>query len=75
MESFENRRCPCVLVTVCENPSKCVLNTLHLVHAENGQTPEESVAVIKATTHQGISCQDRSLISQVLSNLPAIEFE
>ena len=25
IESFENRRCPCVFVTVCDNPSKCVL--------------------------------------------------
>ena len=24
MESFENRRCQCVFVTVCDNPSKCV---------------------------------------------------
>ena len=23
MESFENRRCPCVFVTVCDNPSQC----------------------------------------------------
>ena len=28
MESFENGRCLCVFVTVCDNPSKCVLNTL-----------------------------------------------
>ena len=49
-----------------------VLNTLQFVHVETGQTPEESIAVIKATTHQGISHQDNSLISQVLSNLPEI---
>ena len=30
------------------------------------------VAVIKVTTHQGISCQDSSLISQALSNPPEI---
>ena len=57
MESFENR-CLCVFVTVCDNPSKCVLNTLQFVHAETGQTPKERVVVIKATTYQGISCQD-----------------
>ena len=28
MESFENRRCPSVFVTVCDCPSKCVLNTM-----------------------------------------------
>ena len=67
MESFENRRCLCVFVTVCDNPSKCVLNTLWFAHVETGQTPER-VTVIKATAHQGISCQDSNLISQVLSN-------
>ena len=35
-ESFGNRRCLCVFVTVCDNPSKCVLNTLQFVHAETG---------------------------------------
>ena len=72
MDSFENRRCPCVFVTVCDNPSKCVLNTLLFAHFETGQTLEERVAVIKATGHQGIGCQDSSLISQVLSNPPEI---
>ena len=72
METFENRRCPCVFVEVCDNPSKCVLNTLKFVHVETGQTPEKRVAVIKAISHQGISGQDSSLISQVLSNLPEI---
>ena len=57
MESFENRRYSCVFVTVYDNPSKCVLNTLQFAHVEKGQTPEETVAVIKATTHQGISRQ------------------
>ena len=56
MESFENRRCPCVFLTVCDNPSKCVLNTLQFTHVKTGQAPEERVAVIKAATHQGISC-------------------
>ena len=55
MESFENWRCPCVFATVCDNPSKCVLNTLEFAHVETGQTPEERVAVIKATAHQDIS--------------------
>ena len=32
MESFENRKCPCVFVTVCVNPSKCVLTSLQFVH-------------------------------------------
>ena len=41
MESFENRRCLCVFVTVCDNPGKCVLNTLLFAHVESGQTPEE----------------------------------
>ena len=59
-------------VTVCDNPSKCVLNTLQFVHVETGQTPEERVAVIKATVQQGISCKNGSLISQVLSNPPEI---
>ena len=72
METFGNRRFSCVFVTVCDNPSKCVLNTLQFVHVETGQTPEERVAVINVTTHQGISRQDSSLISQVLSNPPEI---
>ena len=42
------------------------------MHVETGQTPEERVAVIKATGHQGIGYQDSSLISQVLSNMPEI---
>ena len=72
MKLFENRICLCVFVTVCDNPSKCVLNTLQFAHLETGQTPEERVAVIQVTTHQGISHQDSSLISQVLSNPPEI---
>ena len=72
MESFENRRCLCVFVTVCDNPGKRVLNTLLFAHVESGHTPEERDAVIKATTHQGISRQDSSLISQMLSNPPQI---
>ena len=47
MESFENRRYPCVIVTVCDNPRKHVLNTLRFVHVETRQTLEERVAVIK----------------------------
>ena len=58
--------------TVCDNPNKCILNTLQFVHVENGQTPEERVAVIKLTTHQGIACKDSSLICQRLSNPPEI---
>ena len=50
MESFENRRCHCV--TVCDNSSKCVLNTPQFVLVETGQTSEERVEVIKVTTHQ-----------------------
>ena len=72
MESFENRRCPCVFVTVCSNPSKCVLNTLYFVNVETEQIPEERVAVIKPTGHQGIGCHNGSLVSQVLSNPPEI---
>ena len=72
MQSFQNRRCPCVFVTVCDNPSKRVLNTLQFAHVETGQIPEQRVAVIKATTHQGISRQDSSLISQILSNRPEV---
>ena len=45
------------------------LKQLKFSHVEIGQTPEERVAVIKVTTHQGINSQDSSLISQVLSNL------
>ena len=66
MELFVNRRCLCVFVPVCDNPIKCVLNTMWLVHVETGQTPKERVALIKVTGHQGTGCQDSSLISQVL---------
>ena len=72
MELFENRRCLCVFVTLCDNPSKCVLNKLQFAHVETRQTPEERVAVIKASTPQHISSQESSLNSQVLSNLPEI---
>ena len=61
-----------MFISVYNNPCKCVLNALQFAHVETGQTPEERVAVIKATTHQGISCQDSSLISQVQSNSPEI---
>ena len=69
MVSLENRRCPYVFVTVCDNPSKCLLNTLQFMHVE---TPKERIAVIKATTHHSIGRQDSSLICQILSNLPEI---
>ena len=72
VESFENRRCQCIFVTVCDNPGKCVFNTLQFMHVQTSKTPEENVAVIKATTHQGISHQDSSLISQILSNQPEL---
>ena len=71
---FENRRYPCVFVTFCYNPSKNVLNTLQFVNIKSGQTPEERVAVIEMTTHQGISRHDSSLISQVLSDPPEITY-
>ena len=71
-ESFENRGCPCIFVTVSDNPSKPVLNTLQFVHVETGQIPEERVAVIKVITNQGISRQDSRFICQILSNLPEI---
>ena len=72
MELSENRRCPCVFVTVSDNPSKCVLNTLQFVCGETEQTPEEIVAVIQGISNQGISHQDSRLICQVLSNPPEI---
>ena len=68
MKSFENRRCPCVFVTVCDNPSKCVLNTLEFAHVETGQTPKERISLMKVTAYQSISCKNGSIISQVLSN-------
>ena len=45
---------------------------MQFAYVETGQTPEERVAVIKATTDKGISCQDSSLICQILSNLHEI---
>ena len=39
---------------------------------ETRQTPEERVAVIKATGHQGIGCLDISLISQVHAKMTKI---
>ena len=72
MESFENRRCQCVFVTVCDNPSKCDLNTLQFAPVGTIQTPEERVVEIKVATYQGISQQDSSVICQILSNLPEI---
>ena len=72
MKWFENRRCLCVFVTVCDNPSKCVLKKMLFAHVETGQTPEGRVAVIKVTTHQGIGFQDTSLVCQILSSRPGI---
>ena len=45
MESFENRICLCVSVIVCNNPSKCVLDTLEFAYVETGQIPEQRVAI------------------------------
>ena len=72
MESFENRGCLCVFITVCDDPNKCVLNILQFSYVETGQTPEERVAVIKSTTLQGICRQDSSLSCQILSNPPEL---
>ena len=36
MESFQNGRCLCVFVSVCDNSSKCVLNTLQFLHVKTG---------------------------------------
>ena len=62
----------CVCYSLCNNLSKCVLNMLQFAHVETRQTSEERVAVIKATTQPGISRQDSSLLSQILSNPPEI---
>ena len=32
----------CVFVIVCDNPSKCISNTLQFADVETGQTPEDS---------------------------------
>ena len=64
MESFENSRYPCVFVTVCDNPSTCILNTLQFVHVETGQTLKR-----ESCSNQALSV---SLISLVLSNPPEI---
>ena len=66
MELFENRRCPCVFVTVYDNTSKCVLKILQLAHVETGQT-SGLIKLIKV-----ISRQDSSPICQILSNPPEI---
>ena len=58
----------CVSITVYDNPSKCVLNALQFAYVETGWISEERDAVVKKTTHQGISCQDSSLIHQILPN-------
>ena len=54
--------------TICDNSTSvfsihCSLSMLGL------EGLLKIVAVIKATTHQGISCQDSSLISQILSEV------
>ena len=36
MESSENRRYKGVSITVCDNPSRCFLDTLEFVHVETG---------------------------------------
>ena len=41
MQSFKNRRCLCLFITVCDNPSKCVLTTLQFAHVQTRPTEEE----------------------------------
>ena len=62
MGLFKNRRCPLVSVAVYDNPSYGVSSTLQFVHVETEQTSEGGIVVVKRTTHQGICCQDSSLI-------------
>ena len=65
MESFENRRCLCVFVTVCDNPSKCVFNIQQFAYVENGQTPEERVAVINQLCNK---CQNINIFFSTKAN-------
>ena len=60
MESFENRRLPCIFLTVCDILASVFLNTLQLVDVETGQTLEERGAVIKVPDHSGIRRQQHS---------------
>ena len=41
IESVENRNYPCISIGVCDNPSKCIFNTLEFVQVKAGQTSEE----------------------------------
>ena len=46
MESVENRKCLCVSITVYDNPSKCILDTLVFAHVTTRQTSEEKIAMV-----------------------------
>ena len=56
MESFRNRRC-FVSISVCDNPSKSILDTLQFVHVKTGQSSEERSAIVKMTTYKCICCR------------------
>ena len=58
--------------STCDNPSKCILDTLKSRHVKTGDTSEKRIAIIKTTIHQGICCQDSSIICQILSHRPEI---
>ena len=72
MELLENKRCTCISIAVFDINTNCVLNTPYYAHVETGQAPEQRVAVVQTTTHQGICLQDSSLTRQILSGLNEI---
>ena len=53
---------------ICNNTSKGVLNTLQFVLIETGQTSEQRVTIVQATTDQGICSKDCNIRSKMLSN-------
>ena len=61
-----------MFLLIWDNPSKCVVDTLEFVHVQTSQTSEERITIVKVNTCQRICYKDRSLISQILSNLPEI---
>ena len=55
IESFENRRCQCVFVTVFDIPSKCVLNRKISI------TPDTKVLYNKCWMHEITKYPDREV--------------
>ena len=42
---------------VCDNPKKCIFDTLRFAHVKTGETSEDRITIVNTTTHQSIYYQ------------------